>query len=63
MKTAITFLKESVNELKLVTWLKQEELLRKTILVVIFVLISSILLGVLDFGLTLGYQKVLNLGA
>lgn len=57
------YFRESVNELALVTWPKQEELVRMTILTVVFVLISAIILGAVDYGFSSGYQWFISLRA
>ena len=61
MKHIVTYFRESLNELSLVTWPKQDELVRMTILTVLFVLISAAILGVADFGLLKAYQWLLSL--
>jgi len=62
MKRFFTYLKDSTHELKLVTWPKQDELLRLTIITIIFVIISAIILGTIDFGFAQGYKWILSLG-
>ena len=61
MKQLYIYFRESLNELTLVTWPKQDVLVNMTILTVIFVLISAVILGVVDFGLLKGYQWFLTL--
>jgi len=63
MNAFTSYFKESLNELKLVTWPKQEDLLRLTIITVVFVLISSVLLGLLDYSLSQAYQWLLSINA
>ena len=62
MNTFFNYLKEANNELKLVTWPKQEELLKHTITTIIFVLITAVILGLVDFGLSTGYKWLLSIG-
>lgn len=62
MKSLVRYLKDSIHELTLVTWPKQDQLLRMTTITVVFVMISALLLGVVDFGLTKAYQWYLTLG-
>jgi|CXWL01.1.fsa_nt_gi preprotein translocase SecE subunit len=63
MNALLSYFQQSVNELALVTWPKQEELVRMTILTVVFVLISALFLGVVDYGFSNGYQWFLGLRA
>lgn len=63
MNALTSYFRESLNELKLVTWPKQEDLLRLTIITVVFVLITSVLLGLLDYSLNQAYQWLLSLNA
>ena len=62
MNALIDYFKESLNEIKLVTWPKEEELLRLTIISVIFVIIAAIFLGLIDFSFSKAYQWLLSLG-
>ena len=52
MNKAISFLKQSVAELKKSTWLTRKEVVQSTILVAIVVALVSAYVGVIDFGLT-----------
>lgn len=63
MKKVIDYIKDSAHELKLVTWPKQDDLLRHTIITVVAVLISALILGLLDFGLNQAYQWFLTLAS
>lgn len=63
MKNITSYFRESVNELALVTWPKQEELVRMTILTVVFVMITALILGVVDYGFSNGYQWIISLRA
>ncbi len=57
MNKAISFLKQSVAELKRSTWLTRKEVVQSTILVAIVVAILAAYVSIIDFGLT----KVLGL--
>ncbi|WP_428073460.1 preprotein translocase subunit SecE [Candidatus Avelusimicrobium aviculae] len=57
MNKAISFLKQSVAELKKSTWLTRKEVVQSTILVAIVVAILAAYVSIIDFGLT----KVLGL--
>jgi len=63
MKKFFHYLKDSTHELKLVTWPTQERLLQLTVITVVFVLISSLFLGAVDFGLNKAYTWLLSLSA
>ena len=57
MNKAISFLKQSVAELKKSTWLTRKEVVQSTILVAIVVAFVAAYVSIIDFGLT----KVLGL--
>ena len=57
MNKAISFLKQSVAELKKSTWLTRKEVVQSTILVAIVVALVDAYVSIIDFGLT----KVLGL--
>ena len=57
MNKAISFLKQSVAELKKSTWLTSKEVVQSTILVAIVVALVAAYVSIIDFGLT----KVLGL--
>ncbi|HMU74681.1 MAG TPA: preprotein translocase subunit SecE [Elusimicrobiota bacterium] len=48
MGDLIKFLKESWNELKLVSWLTRNQMIASTWLVVLFVVVFAIYVGLLD---------------
>lgn len=52
MTTPTAFLKETRDELKKVTWPKQEEVIRLTIVVLLISLIVGVYIGGLDFVFT-----------
>ena len=52
MNKAISFIKESIGELKKSTWLTRQEMVQSTILVMIVVALVSAYVGIIDFGLT-----------
>ncbi len=57
MNKAISFLKQSVAELRKSTWLTRKEVVQSTILVAIVVALVAAYVSIIDFGLT----KVLGL--
>ena len=57
MNKAISFLKQSVAELKKSTWLTRKEVVQSTILVAIVVALVAAYVSIIDLGLT----KVLGL--
>ena len=57
MNKAISFLKQSVAELKKSTWLTRKEVVQSTILVAVVVALVAAYVSIIDFGLT----KVLGL--
>lgn len=44
------YVKESIGELKKVSWPKKEEVVSSTWVVIVFIIIFSIILGLIDFG-------------
>ena len=52
MNKAISFLRESVAELKKSTWLSRQEVMQSTFLVAIVVALVAAYVGAVDFGLT-----------
>lgn len=44
--------KDMWAELKKVTWLSRKELIRQSIVVVVFVVIFSVVIGIMDWGLS-----------
>ncbi|OGS23282.1 MAG: preprotein translocase subunit SecE [Elusimicrobia bacterium RIFOXYA2_FULL_39_19] len=46
---AIQFLKEVINEFRKVSWLSKKEVVATTIVVIIFMLVVSLYVGVIDF--------------
>lgn len=49
IKGIISFIKESYEELKKVSWLTKKEMIASSIIVVIFIVIVAIYIGILDF--------------
>jgi len=49
MVSPITFLKETQDELKKVTWPKQQEVVRLTIVVIVISIAVGLFIGALDF--------------
>lgn len=60
MSKIITFLKEAKSEISKVVWPSKEQTLRYTIIVIVFALIISIILGAADYGLVQLLQKIIN---
>ena len=60
MNKAISFLKESVAELRKSTWLSRQEVFWSTILVGIVVALVAVYVSVIDFGLTELLGKVIG---
>jgi preprotein translocase subunit SecE len=56
----IHFLKEAKGELKKVTWPTPRQTLASTSVVIIVVIIVSIFLGIVDFGLSKAIRMVLG---
>ncbi len=63
MQILFRYLRDSVYELKLVTWPSQDELLKLTFLTIGVVIVSSVFLGLADLGFTTLYRLFLTLVA
>ena len=51
VNVAVQFLRESRTELKMVKWPTRKELLASTVIVILLVIVVSLFLGFVDFGL------------
>lgn len=60
MISPITFLKETQDELKKVTWPKQEEIVRLTIVVIIISVAVGLFIGLLDFIFAKGIETIVK---
>lgn len=49
---AVGYIKESMGELKKVTWPKKDEIVNSTMIVIVVVIIFSVILGVFDIGVS-----------
>jgi preprotein translocase subunit SecE len=57
----IKFISEAYQELKKVVWPKRSEVVKKTIIVVVSMVVIAALIGFLDYGLSQGVQFLINL--
>lgn len=57
---AVRYVKDSVEELRKVTWPTRSQAINMIILVVVISLITGGLIAALDFGFTTGYEKLLE---
>jgi len=55
------FIKEAIIELKKVAWPKRSEVVTKTILVILSIVIIAAIAGVLDYGLYAGVKFLIAL--
>jgi preprotein translocase subunit SecE len=60
MFNPIQFLKEVKSELVKVVWPTRKETLRITLVVIAFSLVMAAFLGLVDFGLSSGFEKLVN---
>lgn len=49
---AVGYVKESMGELKKVTWPKKDEIINSTLIVIVVVIIFSVVLGIFDIGVS-----------
>lgn len=59
--TLTTYLRESYEEFKRVTWPTRNQAIRLSGIVLSFVLASAIIIAALDYAFNMGYQYLLNL--
>jgi len=57
----VNFIKESYQELRKVVWPKRSEVFKKTIIVVLAMIIIAAIAGALDYGLSQGVGFLINL--
>ncbi len=55
----VSFLRESFDEFRRVTWPTRNQAIRLSAIVLSFVLVAAVFIGVLDFVFHLGYAKLL----
>ncbi|HIU48153.1 MAG TPA: preprotein translocase subunit SecE [Candidatus Avimonoglobus intestinipullorum] len=55
------FFKETKSELKKVTWPNREQLIHNTVIILVFIIIMTIILSVLDFGFAKLFQWLTSL--
>ena len=60
MNKIVSFTKEAYEELLKVTWLKKEDVIKSTIAVSVFVIIVSIYISLVDFGLSKIFASLLG---
>jgi preprotein translocase subunit SecE len=60
MINPIQFIREVRSELTKVVWPSRRETLRITFAVIAFSLVMAVFLGLVDFGLTTGIEKILE---
>lgn len=57
------YFSDSFSELRKVTWPTKEQLVELTIIVIIFSLVVALILGVLDYGFSYGFNSLIELFA
>ena len=60
MKKIVQFFKESVSELKKVSWPSRDEVVSSTKVVVVSVVIFAVILGLVDFLLVTGIDRLFS---
>ncbi len=60
-KKFINYVKESIGELKKVSWPKKEEIVMSSIIIIVFVIIMALFLGFIDIFAGLGIREVLTI--
>lgn len=57
----VSYLRESLEEFKRVTWPTRNQAIRLSAIVLVFVLVAAIFIGAIDFVFNLGYTQLLLL--
>lgn len=57
MNTFATYLRESLEELRQVRWPTQQQAIRLTVIVIGFIIVSSLFFGIVD----LGFSEIIRL--
>jgi preprotein translocase subunit SecE len=60
VKTFVSYLRESKQELEKVTWPSRKDTIRYSIITVILTTLMGLYFGVLDFGLNEGFNALLK---
>ncbi len=55
------YVKESIGELKKVSWPRKEEVITSSILIIVFVVLMAVFLGVIDIFAGLGIREALTI--
>lgn len=55
------FIREAYAELKKVVWPKKKEVVNKTLIVVVAMVLSALIIGILDYGLSQGINVLINI--
>jgi preprotein translocase subunit SecE len=63
IKAIINYFQESYQELKKVTWPTRNQAIRLSFLVLGFCLVTALIVGAVDFGLSYGHQFMIDYGA
>jgi len=61
MRTLKQYFKDSIQEFNNVTWPTRKQAIRISTIVFIFMIVSAIVLGVVDYLLSSGYKALLTL--
>lgn len=60
MKRLLDFIREAKAELKKVTWPGKKQVWYSTLVVIVFTLMVSVYLGIIDMGLTAVFSRVFS---
>ncbi len=63
MQSIITFVQDSITELRQVRWPTRQQAIRLSIIVIAFTFVCTAILGVIDFGLSTLLQELLSFAA
>lgn len=63
MNSILTFVQDSIVELRQVRWPTRQQAIRLSIIVLVFTLASTVVLGAIDFGLSELLKRILSFAA
>lgn len=61
MNKLVTYLRDSFEELKKVTWPTRKQTLNYSLAVVALSILVAVFIGALDYGFSLGFEKIISL--
>lgn len=61
MKSILNYIKESILELHHVTWPTQHQMVRLSLISLVFCAITAVIIGIIDYAFSIGITTLINL--